>query len=199
MENGDHSSKSKQINRDDAEPKHKEMVSISVRFYQIKRCDYHWYLSIQKCTHKQINLAPYLITYHQRSPFLYVPFMKSLIISEPLTSSMTHVGSWMLSQTYLGTPSMLSLPPSLQALIILGVSWEYCPHNQGSGLNIQRRELYPSTIEIPTGWQKLHHRLFRLFSFWFWNEGVKTPCVCPSLIKITFFLVIDILLWQQFV
>ena len=113
-----------------------------------------WYLSIQKCTHKQINLAPYLITYHQRSPFLYVPFMKSLIISEPLTSSMTHVGSWMLSQTYLGTPSMLSLPPSLQALIILGVSWEYCPHNQGSGLNIQRRELYPSTIEMPKGWQK---------------------------------------------
>ena len=67
---------------------------------------------------------------------------------------MAHVGSWISSQTYLGTPSMLSLPPSLQALIILGVSWEYCPHNQGSGLNIQRRELYPSTIEIPTGWQK---------------------------------------------
>ena len=31
------------VNRyvDDAEIKHKEMVNISVRFYPIKRCDYH--------------------------------------------------------------------------------------------------------------------------------------------------------------
>ena len=94
-----------------------------------------------------------------------------------------------------------SLPTSLQALIILGVSWEYCPHNQGSGLNIQRRELYPRTIEIPTGWKKLHHDhwLFRLFYFWYWTGGVKTQCVCPSLIKIIIFLVFNILLWQEFV
>ena len=112
--------------------------------------------------------------------------LKDVIITDtcPFKSAHTNKSiSWILSQTYLGTPSMLSPPPSLQALIILGVSWEYCPHNQGSGLNIQRRELYPRTIEIPTGWKKLHHDhwLFRLFYFWYWTGGVKTQCACSWL------------------
>ena len=85
MENGDHSSKSKQIYLDDAEPKHKEMVSISVRFYPITRCDYHWYLySVHSKVHTQTN------QYHEYRAKL-ISVLHPCSLSPSLSAGIDHI------------------------------------------------------------------------------------------------------------